>query len=161
MKVEYSIDGRVVPEKEFWESYLGGLGAGEVVCEIPDDRFNAMEYGEPLPKTPDTFKLIRSCVKKEMMLSGKELEKEAKRQYEIFTRKHVPYPFIESIDDALDSLTQEIIDENKFRAHIQGVVKSRLKEYNMSGVCTLGLEDYIKLRSKKEAGYGEDEHEAV
>lgn len=150
MNLTYYIDGISVPRAEFWKRLFKKIGVEDLEISLPRARFYAMEYGEPLPKTPQTFGLIRKALMKECMLTGAELEAKTKQQYKVFTEKHVPYPFIDSISDVLADLDTDDLRQGKFKSSIHNGIIARLREYNKQGICTLGLEDEIEIHSKRE-----------
>lgn len=161
MNKKYLIDGQKVTQTEFWTRFFKQMGVEDISFSFPEALFYALEYGEPLPKGKSTYNLIRKALIKECQYSGEELEKNTKIQYSVYTQKHVPHPFIDSIQETLGSLNQDDLEQGKFKSMIQDGIRARLKEYNAQGVCTLGLADYAKVSTDKEFGYGEDEHEAV
>lgn len=161
MRLIYYIGDKAVSAEEFTKEYLRRIKLEDMYIEMPRDQYYAVEYGEPLPENQKTFLLIRECLQKECNFKGKDLDEQAKKQYGEYTRKHVPRPFIHSVLDALHDTTQDEMKQGLLKKKMIAALKSRLKEYNTSGICTLGLADKIKFISQKDGTYDEDEHEAV
>lgn len=159
--LEYTIHGRVVTEEEFWKDYMRNMGLGNFTLLLPKRLYFAVEYGEPLPANSETVALIRKSVAEEFNLSGKELDAMSKKQYAIYTRKHVPYPFINVLHEISDKITKKDLEQGKFKAKVLELIRNRLKEYNSEGVCTLGLAKKIKIDSSKERSNDKNEYEAV
>lgn len=159
--LEYTINNRVVTEEEFWRDYMRNMGLSNFSLVLPKRLYFAVEFGEPLPANSETAALIRKSVAEELNLSGKELDAMSKKQYAIYTRKHVPYPFINSICEISDKITQKDLEQGKFKAKLLEAIRNRLKEYNSEGVCTLGLAKKIKIDSSKERNDDKNEYEAV
>jgi hypothetical protein len=161
VNLRFFIGDREVSENEALEELARRIGLKDLILDLPQDRFFALEYGLPLPKSQATFQMIRASLKKERNLVGAELEAQTKKQYAIFTDNHLPHPFIDSINDGIAQITSEDVYNHKMMKILETAVKDRLEEYNNSGVCTLGLADFIKFHEDGELNDGKNEYEAV
>jgi len=160
-ELRYYIGAREVTKEELLKYMLKLVGLDDAVLLLPQDRYFALEYGEPLAKGDETYRLIRASLAKECNFTGAELDKQTKRQYALFTNKHAPYPFIESLQEAVSEITSDDVYKRQTYKILETAVKERLKEYNDQGVCTLGLANYVKLHKVGDHDDGKDEHEAV
>lgn len=159
--LRFFIGDREVSENELLKEFARRAGLKDLILDLPRDRYFALEYGLPLPKGQATFQMIRASLKKERNLAGAELEAQAKKQYAMFTDNHIPYPFMDSIHDGISQITSEDVYNHKVKKILETAVKDRLEEYNNSGVCTLGLADFIKFHEDGELNDGKNEYEAV